>query len=84
MGEHGERDMSVPGVPGADLVVVEADVILGGSEAFLDRPARPGEVPPFFRTVSIRLSGNQPALLGYKAEAVVLGFDLLWCAVSEP
>lgn len=42
------------------------------------------EVPPVFRTVSIRLSTYQPALLGRKAEAVVLDFDLLWRPVSEP
>ncbi len=32
-------DMSVPGVPGADLVVVETDFVLGRSETFLDGPA---------------------------------------------
>ncbi len=42
------------------------------------------EVPPVFRTVSIRLSSYQPALLGRKAEAVVLSFNLLWRPVSEP
>jgi hypothetical protein len=44
VGEHGEGDMSVPGVPGADLVVVESDFILAGSEALFDRPARSGYV----------------------------------------
>ena len=34
--------MSMPGVPGADLVVVESDFVLGGSETFFDGPARPG------------------------------------------
>ena len=42
MGEHGEGDMSVPGVPGADLVVVESDFVLAGSEAFFDGPACSG------------------------------------------
>jgi len=28
VGEHGEGDVSVPGVPGADLVVVEANLVL--------------------------------------------------------
>ena len=35
--------MPVPGVPGADLVVVESDFVLPGSEAFLDWPACPGD-----------------------------------------
>ena len=47
MGEHGEGDMSVPGVPGADLVVVETDFVLGRSETFLDGPACPGHVHEF-------------------------------------
>ena len=42
VGEHGEGDMSMPGVPGADLVVVESDFVFAGSEAFFDGPARPG------------------------------------------
>ncbi len=44
VGEDGEGDMSVPGVPGADLVVVESDFILAGSEALFDGPARSGHV----------------------------------------
>jgi hypothetical protein len=39
MGEHGEGDVSVPGVPEADLIVVEADLVLAGLEALLDGPA---------------------------------------------
>ena len=42
VGEHGEGDMSMPGVPGADLVVVESDFVFGRSETFFDGPARPG------------------------------------------
>ena len=33
--------MPVPAVPGAGLVVVEAELVLGGLEAVLDRPAVP-------------------------------------------
>jgi hypothetical protein len=39
--QHGERDMPVPSVPGARLVMVEAEFILGGLEAVLDGPAMP-------------------------------------------
>src|SRR5947209_18574304 len=38
-GEHGQRDVAIPAVPGANLVVVQADFLLGDFEAFLDRPA---------------------------------------------
>src|SRR6516225_2089975 len=38
-GEHGESDVPVPSVPEADLVVVEADLVLARLEALLDGPA---------------------------------------------
>lgn len=47
MGEHGEGDMPVPGVPGADLVVVESGFVFGRSEAFFDGPACAGDVNEF-------------------------------------
>src|SRR5215208_1755889 len=40
-GQHDERDVPVPAVPGAGLVVVEAELVLGGLEAVLDCPAMP-------------------------------------------
>ena len=44
MRQHGERDVAVPAGPGADLVLVEADLALGRLEAGLDRPARAGDL----------------------------------------
>ena len=38
-GEHDERDMPVPAVPGARLVVIEPEFVLGGFEAVFDGPA---------------------------------------------
>src|SRR4051794_38567406 len=38
-GEHHRRDVPVPAVPAAGLVVVEPELGLGGLEAVLDRPA---------------------------------------------
>jgi hypothetical protein len=38
-GEHDERDVTMPAVPGAALVVVEAEFVLGRLETILDRPA---------------------------------------------
>src|SRR5436305_13097272 len=37
-GEHDERDVAVPAVPGAGLVVVEAEFGLRGLESVLDSP----------------------------------------------
>jgi hypothetical protein len=41
--EQGEGGVAVPGVVAADLVVVEAGLVLGALEAFLDGPAGPGD-----------------------------------------
>lgn len=49
MGEHGQGDVPVPGVVFADLVVVEASLVLGGLEAFLDRPPDTGRGDGLFR-----------------------------------
>src|SRR4051794_31739288 len=38
-GQHHQRDVPVPAVPAAGLVVVEPELALGGLEAVLDRPA---------------------------------------------
>src|SRR3954465_3618498 len=38
-GQHGERDVSVPGGPGADLVLVQSNLTLGRLEAGLDGPS---------------------------------------------
>jgi hypothetical protein len=40
-GEHDERDMPVPAMPGAGLVVSETQLRLGGLEGVLDGPAPP-------------------------------------------
>jgi hypothetical protein len=41
--QDGECGVAMPGVPGADLVVVEPDFVFAGSEAFLDGPACAGD-----------------------------------------
>lgn len=47
VGEHREGDVSVPGVVPADLVLVQADLALGGLEGLLDGPAGPGDADEF-------------------------------------
>lgn len=39
--EHDQRDMAMPAMPEAGLIVVEAEFVFGGLEAVLDRPAMP-------------------------------------------
>ena len=39
--EHDQRDMAMPAMPGAGLVVVETEFVLGGFEAVFNRPATP-------------------------------------------
>src|SRR5215471_21434475 len=38
-GEHDEGDVAVPAMPGAGLVMIEAEFILGGLKTILDSPA---------------------------------------------
>src|SRR3954451_648447 len=38
-GEHDERDVTMPAVPGSGLVVVEPELVFGCLEAVFDRPA---------------------------------------------
>src|SRR5476649_1610531 len=38
-GQHDQSDVAMPAVPGAGLVVVEAEFVLGGLEAVFDGPA---------------------------------------------
>jgi hypothetical protein len=38
-GEHDERDVTMPAVPGSGFVVIEPELVFGSLEAILDRPA---------------------------------------------
>ena len=38
-GEHDKRDVTMPTMPGSGLVVIEPELVLGGLETVLDRPA---------------------------------------------
>ena len=40
-GEHDERDVAMPAMPGTGLIVVEAEFVFCGLETILDRPAMP-------------------------------------------
>src|SRR4051794_35105480 len=44
MGQHGQRDVTMPSRPGADLILVEPNLALGGLKAGLNRPAHAGDL----------------------------------------
>src|SRR6185369_12172233 len=44
MGQHGQRDVTMPPRPGAHLVLIEPNLALGGLKAGLNRPARAGDL----------------------------------------
>src|SRR3954467_6775021 len=44
MGQQGQRDVTMPSRPGADLVLVEPNLALSSLEAGLNRPARAGDL----------------------------------------
>ena len=50
--EHGEGDMSLPGVVLAELIFIDSDPVLARAEAFLDGPAGDGD------------GFNEPGVLG--------------------
>ena len=58
-GEHDERDVAMPAVPGAGLIVVEAELVLGGLEAILDRPAMPLDLDQHLDGGSGRAPGRE-------------------------
>lgn len=47
MGSHGQGDVAVPAGVAADLVIVQAALLLGGLETFFDRPAAAGDADQF-------------------------------------
>ena len=72
MRQHGQGDVPVPAGPGADLVLVQPDLALGGLEAGLDRPARPGH--PHQRG-EVRALGRQRQVEGQLVRLVELAPD---------
>src|SRR5207302_9495856 len=44
MGQHGQRDVTMPPRPGARLVFIEPNLAPGGLKAGLNRPARAGDL----------------------------------------
>ena len=47
-GKHDQRDMTVPAMPGACLVVIEAEFVFGGFETVLDGPTMAFDQYQFF------------------------------------
>src|SRR6476659_5829125 len=61
-GEHDERDVTMPAVPGSGFVVVEPELGFGCLEAILDRPPRCAvHFPPSALPGGYRPRGSAPA-----------------------
>ena len=58
-GEHDQRHMPMPTMPGAGLVVIEAKLGLGGLEAVLDGPAMTFHHDQFFRGRALGAPGGE-------------------------
>ncbi len=55
MTEDGKGHVPVPGVVFSDLVFIEPDLVLAGSEAFLDGPARTSDIHEFTESGAVRI-----------------------------
>src|SRR5262249_12439029 len=71
-GEDGQGGVPVPGVVAADLVVIEAGLVLGGLEALLNRPAGPGDPDQLLvlgpGRGGAQVIGERPLALGIRGE----------------
>src|SRR5438046_10571345 len=58
-GEHDERDVTMPAVPGSGFVVVEPELVFGCLEAILDRPAMALDADPGLDPSRCRTPGGE-------------------------
>lgn len=62
-GQHDQRDMAVPPVPGAGLVVIKAKFVLCGLETVLDRPSMSFDAHQCFHACALRTPGGEVSQL---------------------
>ena len=58
-GEHDERDVAMPTMPGAGLIVVEPQFVFGGLETIFDRPTMSLDRDEGFDACSSRTPGGE-------------------------
>ena len=58
-GEHDERDVAIPAMPGARFIVVEPEFVLGRLETILDRPTMSLDLDQRFDTGSDRTPSGE-------------------------
>ena len=58
-GEHDERDVAMPTMPGARFIVVEPEFVLGRLKAIFDRPAMSFDLDQGFDTGSVGTPGGE-------------------------
>ncbi|MGH3912057.1 MAG: hypothetical protein ACRDTC_01395 [Pseudonocardiaceae bacterium] len=79
MSEDGKGEVTVPGVPGTNLVVVESCFVLTRSEALCDRPAGTDHVDEFAELGLVRIitpvEGEFFAVDRTADEVLTIGFD---------
>src|SRR6266550_7586805 len=58
-GEHDHGNVAMPAMPGSALVVIEPELVLGGLETVLDRPAMAFDCDQRFDGCSCRAPGRE-------------------------
>ena len=68
-GQHDQRHMAVPPVPGAGLVVIEAEFVLCGLEAVLDCPSMSFDAHQCIHARALRTRGGEERQLAVRDSA---------------
>ena len=68
-GQHDQRHMAVPPVPGAGLVVIEAEFVLCGLEAVLDCPSMSFDAHQCIHARALRTPGGEEGQLAVRDSA---------------
>ena len=63
-GEHGHGNVAMPAMPGSALVVIEPELVFGGLETVLDRPAMAFDRDQRFDGCSCRAPGSEEGEIG--------------------
>src|SRR5580704_7626400 len=79
-GEHDERDVTMPAVPGSGFVVVEPELVFGCLEAILDRPAMALDADQGLDRSPCRTPGGEVGEILHHPGAG----DAFWCVGQKP
>ncbi len=85
-GEHDQRYVPMPAMPGAALIVIEAEFVLGGLEAVFDGPATAFHRDQFFRGHQVEKNAIAPSAMLRRISKPRVHCPvsvLLYCATSR-